>query len=78
MSSFTEIVKEYCMYELSKYQFYRTRVKCTSVVNGLADEQYKILCDYGEKLKKTSIRTTMRVEGIGGVCKRMYVCLGGL
>lgn len=76
MNSFMETMKEDCMYEISKYQFYRTRAKCKAVVTGLVDEQYKILWDYGEELKKTNPKNTVQVEGTGGVFKRMYVCLG--
>lgn len=43
MSNFMEIEKEDCMYEISKYQFDKTRGKHTSVVNELLEERYKIL-----------------------------------
>jgi hypothetical protein len=43
MNSFIEMVKEECMYEISKHQFYRTRAKCLDVINGLVSKQYKIL-----------------------------------
>lgn len=38
MSSFMETMKENCMYEISKYQFYWTRSKCAKVINGIVAE----------------------------------------
>ncbi|XP_022862581.1 uncharacterized protein LOC111382776 [Olea europaea var. sylvestris] len=76
MNSFIETVKEDCMYEISKYQFYRTRAKYAAIVMGLVEEQYKSLWDYGKELKKTNPGSTVQVEGTRGVFKRMYVCLG--
>lgn len=65
MSSFMETVKEDCMYEISKHQFYRTRSKCAEVINGIVAEQYKILWDYGEELKRTNPGSTVQIEGLG-------------
>lgn len=78
MNSFIETVKEECMYEISRHQFYRTRAKCFEVINGLVSEQYKILWDYGEELKRTNPGTTVQVEGSGPTFKRCYVCLGAV
>ncbi|XP_022892032.1 uncharacterized protein LOC111406902 [Olea europaea var. sylvestris] len=46
------------MYEISKHQFSRTRSKCAKVINGIVAEQYKILWDYGEELKRTNPGST--------------------
>lgn len=76
MGSFVETVKEDCMYEILKYQFYGTRAKCTEVVNGIVAEQYKILWDYGEVLKRTNVGSTVQVEGEWNTFKRIYICIG--
>ncbi|XP_022862499.1 uncharacterized protein LOC111382693 [Olea europaea var. sylvestris] len=75
-SSFMETVKEDCMYEISKHQFYRTRSKCAEVINGIVAEQYKILWDYGEELKRTNPGSTVQIEVSGHTFKRMYICIG--
>ncbi|XP_022845262.1 uncharacterized protein LOC111368254 [Olea europaea var. sylvestris] len=76
MSTFMETVKEDCVYEISKHQFYRTRSKCVEVINGIVAEQYKILWDYDEELKRTNPGCTVQIEGSGHTFKRLYICLG--
>ncbi|XP_022875710.1 uncharacterized protein LOC111394175 [Olea europaea var. sylvestris] len=76
MSSFMETVKEDCMYEISKHQFYRTRSKCAEIINGIVAEQHKILWDYGEELKKTNPGSIVQIEGSGHTFKRLYICIG--
>lgn len=84
MSSFIDTVKEDCVYEISKYLFYRTKVKWVEVVklkwvevvNGISGEHYKILWDYGEELKKTNLGSTVQVEGDGPTFKRLHIYLG--
>ncbi|XP_022883793.1 uncharacterized protein LOC111400626 [Olea europaea var. sylvestris] len=64
------------MYEISKHQFSRTRSKCAKVINGIVAEQYKILWDYGEELKRTNTGSTVQIEGSGHTFKRLYICIG--
>ncbi|XP_022863026.1 uncharacterized protein LOC111383179 [Olea europaea var. sylvestris] len=75
MSSFMETVKEDCMYEILKHQFYRTRSKCAEVINGIIVEQYKILWDYSEELNRTSPGSTVEIEGLIQTFKRLHIYL---
>lgn len=47
------------------------------IFNGIVVEQYKILWDYGEELKRTNPSSTMKIEGQCHTYKRLYM-FGGL
>lgn len=76
LNSFIGTVKEDCMYEISKHRLHRTKAKCAEVFNGIVVEQYKILWDYGEELKRTNPSSTMKIEGQCHTYKRLYMFRG--
>lgn len=53
----------------------RTKAKYAEVVKGIVDEQYKILWDYGEELKRTNPGHAVQVEVNLVFLKKVYVCL---
>ncbi|KAL2492702.1 SWIM-type domain-containing protein [Abeliophyllum distichum] len=59
MRRFVESVKKDCASNASKWKYYRTRTKCLEIVRGNSKEQFQILLDYCDQLKKSNVGSTI-------------------
>ncbi|KAL2518033.1 Uncharacterized protein Adt_14280 [Abeliophyllum distichum] len=73
--SFTEAVKSDCMVDVSVHQYYRARKRCFEVIKENTADQYKMLWDYCEELKRTNEGSTVELSATRNVFKRLYICL---
>ncbi|KAL2526626.1 hypothetical protein Adt_11680 [Abeliophyllum distichum] len=55
MRGFVESVKKDCASNASKWKYYRTTTKCLEVIRQNSKEQFQILSDYCEHLKKSNV-----------------------